>query len=124
MVELIEILDKRKDGDSDEYYFTVSYKGNKYKVMFKDWWFGNKNKGCYCENIWDSDGNELYKLVPEKREIIIDDFNKFDMELDDLFWSGVYGMIFRDLEKVNLKIDFLKPTTNYSKKKTLQKHRD
>ena len=108
MVELIEILDKRKDGDRDEYYFTVSYKGNKYKVMFKDWWFGNKNKGCYCENIWDSDGNELYKLVPEKREIIIDDFNKFDMELDDLFWSGVYGMIFRDLEKVNLKIDFLK----------------
>jgi hypothetical protein len=34
------------------------------------------------------------------------------------------GMIFRDLEKVNLKIDFLKPTTNYSKKKTLQKPRD
>ena len=43
MVELIEILEKRKDGDSDEYYFTVSYKGNNYKVMFKDWWFGNRN---------------------------------------------------------------------------------
>ena len=59
MVELIEILEKRKDGDSDEYYFTVSYKGNKYKVMFKDWWFGNRNSGCSYEKVWDSQGKEI-----------------------------------------------------------------
>ena len=79
MIELIEILEKRKDGDSDEYYFLVSYKGNKYKVMFKDWWFGNRNSGCSYEKVWDSQG----------KEIEID--NEFDIKLDDLFWSCVYG---------------------------------
>ena len=79
MIELIEILEKRKDGDSDEYYFLVSYKGNKYKVMFKDWWFGNRNSGCSYEKVWDSQG----------KEIEID--NEFDVKLDDLFWNCVYG---------------------------------
>tara|TARA_B100001175_G_scaffold141800_1_gene120368 strand:- start:1098 stop:1340 length:243 start_codon:yes stop_codon:yes gene_type:complete len=79
MVELIEILDKRKDGDSDEYYFTVEYNGNKYKVMFKDWWFGNRNTGCSCENVWDNEG----------KKIEID--NEFDNKLNDLFWNSIYG---------------------------------
>ena len=47
--------------------------------MFKDWWSGNRNSGCSCEKVWDSQG----------KEIEID--NEFDIKLDDLFWSCVYG---------------------------------
>lgn len=46
--------------------------------MFKDWWFGDRNKGCSYEKVWDSQG----------KEIQID--NEFDVKLDDLFWNCVY----------------------------------
>ena len=89
MVELVEILETKKEGDSDLYFFIVEYKGNRYKVLYKDIWVGDNSKGCICEGIWDNDGNEIYNLFDKKNNGRVS--IEFDDGIEELFWDSVYG---------------------------------